>query len=190
MARAARLLDRRTARCHTARRPRLDPPSGCQTPDAISGGLVISVGPDEFIFAGTGLVITFETETPSDVSVASMLSFPSLCMSSKFLTMDYPFPTAGLGVSLHGFGPWRLPGHGDNRHIYCTAQNVKPPLLQRKSRASTRLTVWQLGCPSLARLHGGQGECSRAPAAKNGTGRMDCNGAIPPVRKSPLLAPF
>ena len=40
-----------------------------QTPDAISGGLVISVGPDEFIFAGTGLVITFETETPSDVSV-------------------------------------------------------------------------------------------------------------------------
>ena len=25
--------------------------------------------PDEFIFAGTGLVITFETETPSDVIV-------------------------------------------------------------------------------------------------------------------------
>ena len=40
-----------------------------QTPDAISGGLVISVGPDEFIFAGTGLVITLETETPSDVIV-------------------------------------------------------------------------------------------------------------------------
>src|SRR2546425_10669107 len=40
-----------------------------QTPDAVSGGLVISVGPDEFIFAGKGLIITFETETPSDTSV-------------------------------------------------------------------------------------------------------------------------
>jgi beta-galactosidase GanA len=40
-----------------------------QTSDAISGGVVISIAPDEFIFAGTGLVITFETETPSDVIV-------------------------------------------------------------------------------------------------------------------------
>ena len=45
------------------------PSPNTQTPDAISGGLVISVGPDEFIFAGTGLIITFETETPSDTSV-------------------------------------------------------------------------------------------------------------------------
>src|SRR3989441_12071333 len=45
------------------------PSQNTQTPDAISGGLVISVGPDEFIFAGTGLIITFETETPSDVIV-------------------------------------------------------------------------------------------------------------------------
>jgi len=45
------------------------PSPNTQTPDAISGGLVISIGPDEFIFAGTGLIITFETETPSDTSV-------------------------------------------------------------------------------------------------------------------------
>ena len=45
------------------------PSPNTQTPDAISGGLVISIGPDEFIFAGTGLIITFETETPSDVTV-------------------------------------------------------------------------------------------------------------------------
>ena len=45
------------------------PSQNTQTPDAISGGLVISIGPDEFIFAGTGLIITFETETPSDTSV-------------------------------------------------------------------------------------------------------------------------
>lgn len=37
-----------------------------QTPEGISGGLVISVGTDEFILAGTGLIVTFETETPAD----------------------------------------------------------------------------------------------------------------------------
>jgi len=53
----------------TYERPTSSTAQSAQTPDAISGGLVISVGPDEFIFAGTGLVITFETETPSDVTV-------------------------------------------------------------------------------------------------------------------------
>jgi beta-galactosidase GanA len=38
---------------------------GAPTSDAVSGGLVISVGPDEFILAGTGLIVTFETETPA-----------------------------------------------------------------------------------------------------------------------------
>jgi beta-galactosidase GanA len=31
------------------------------SPDSLSGGLVIAVGPDEFIIAGTGLIVTFET---------------------------------------------------------------------------------------------------------------------------------
>lgn len=34
-----------------------------QTPAMISGGLVIATGRDEFVFAGTGLTVTFETET-------------------------------------------------------------------------------------------------------------------------------
>jgi beta-galactosidase GanA len=37
-------------------------PSG----DAPSGGLVINVGPDEFVVAGTGLVIVFEADSPGD----------------------------------------------------------------------------------------------------------------------------
>jgi len=53
----------------TYERPTASTAQNAQTPDAVSGGLVISVGPDEFIFAGTGLIITFETETPSDTSV-------------------------------------------------------------------------------------------------------------------------
>jgi beta-galactosidase GanA len=34
--------------------------------EALSGGLVIAVGPDEFVLAGTGLVVTFEANTPGD----------------------------------------------------------------------------------------------------------------------------
>jgi beta-galactosidase GanA len=33
-----------------------------QNANVLSGGLVISVGPDEYVFAGTGLTVTFETE--------------------------------------------------------------------------------------------------------------------------------
>ena len=43
--------------------------ASAQTSEAISGGLVISAGPDEFILAGTGLIVTFETEMPSDTIV-------------------------------------------------------------------------------------------------------------------------
>jgi hypothetical protein len=45
-------------------RPSLSATQGAQTSDAVSGGLAIAVGPDEFIFAGTGLVVTFEANTP------------------------------------------------------------------------------------------------------------------------------
>ena len=34
------------------------------TAESISGGLAIAIAPDEFIFAGTGLVVTFEANTP------------------------------------------------------------------------------------------------------------------------------
>ena len=45
------------------------PAPGAQTAEAISGGLVMSVGTDEFIIGGTGLIITFETEAPSDITI-------------------------------------------------------------------------------------------------------------------------
>lgn len=37
-----------------------------QTPTVISGGLVIAIGPDEFVFAGTGMTVTFEADTRGD----------------------------------------------------------------------------------------------------------------------------
>jgi beta-galactosidase GanA len=47
----------------TYERPALAATQGAQASDAVSGGLAIAVGPDEFIFAGTGLVVTFEAHT-------------------------------------------------------------------------------------------------------------------------------
>jgi beta-galactosidase GanA len=40
-----------------------------RTSDAPSGGVVIVVGPDEFVFAGTGLIVTFDSGTPGDQNV-------------------------------------------------------------------------------------------------------------------------
>jgi hypothetical protein len=45
-------------------RPSSPVTQGAQTSDAVSGGLAIAVGSDEFIFAGTGLVVTFEANAP------------------------------------------------------------------------------------------------------------------------------
>jgi beta-galactosidase GanA len=42
---------------------------GSPTSDVVAGGLVIMIGPDEFVFAGTGITITFETETPGNETV-------------------------------------------------------------------------------------------------------------------------
>ena len=53
----------------TYERPASPAAQSAQTAEAIAGGLVISVGPDEFILAGTGLIVTFETETPGDNTV-------------------------------------------------------------------------------------------------------------------------
>lgn len=53
----------------TYERPASPATQNGQTTDAISGGLVISVGADEFIFAGTGLIVTFEDDVPSGASV-------------------------------------------------------------------------------------------------------------------------
>jgi len=44
--------------------PGAAPPA--QTGDAPTGGLAVTVGPDEFVVAGTGLVIVFEADSPGD----------------------------------------------------------------------------------------------------------------------------
>jgi hypothetical protein len=54
----------------TYERPSMPPTSeASRTSDAPSGGVVIAVGPDEFVFAGTGLVVTFDTGPPGDQNV-------------------------------------------------------------------------------------------------------------------------
>ena len=57
----------------TYERPTLST-QGAQTADAASGGLAIAVGPDEFVFAGTGLTVTFEANTagPDRVGILSV----------------------------------------------------------------------------------------------------------------------
>lgn len=50
--------------------PGAAPPA--QTNDTPSGGLVIATGPDEFVVAGTGLVIVFEADSPGDPVVGIM----------------------------------------------------------------------------------------------------------------------
>lgn len=50
-------------------RPGSFPGQAAQASDGVAGGLIISTGPDEFIIAGTGLVVTFETAPPSDTIV-------------------------------------------------------------------------------------------------------------------------
>ena len=44
-----------------------------QTPPVISGGLVIALGPDEFLFGGTGLTVTFEANAAGELT-AGILS--------------------------------------------------------------------------------------------------------------------
>lgn len=49
--------------------PGSNPGQNPQAPEGIAGGLIIATAPDEFVIAGTGLVVTFETAPPSDVIV-------------------------------------------------------------------------------------------------------------------------
>jgi len=46
--------------------PGVQTSAGSQSANILSGGLVIATGPNEFVFAGTGLTVTFEVETPGD----------------------------------------------------------------------------------------------------------------------------
>ena len=48
------------------RPPQVPVAQNAQTPTVISGGLVIALGPDEFLFAGTGLTVTFEANAAGE----------------------------------------------------------------------------------------------------------------------------
>jgi hypothetical protein len=42
-----------------------------QMPNVILGGLVIALGPDEFLFAGNGLTVPFETEPRANLPLVA-----------------------------------------------------------------------------------------------------------------------
>jgi beta-galactosidase GanA len=48
------------------RAPQVPGAQNVQTPTVISGGLVIALGPDEFLFAGTGMTVTFEANAAGE----------------------------------------------------------------------------------------------------------------------------
>jgi beta-galactosidase GanA len=50
----------------TFERPAPSAALGASSADSIPGGLVIALGPDEFLFAGTGLIVTFDGIAPGD----------------------------------------------------------------------------------------------------------------------------
>ena len=55
------------------RAPQSSVGQNAQTPAVLSGGLVIALGSDDFIIAGTGLTVTFEADSPGD-PMAGILS--------------------------------------------------------------------------------------------------------------------
>lgn len=56
-----------------------------QVSDGIAGGLIIATAPDEFVIAGTGLVVTFETAPPSDAIVGILSAQEGKFASSEWV---------------------------------------------------------------------------------------------------------
>jgi beta-galactosidase GanA len=59
-------FERQLAQPAGPQNPGVQTSAGSQSSTVLSGGLVIATGPNEFVFAGTGLTVTFEVETPGD----------------------------------------------------------------------------------------------------------------------------
>jgi len=51
-----------------------------------AGGLVIAIGPDEFLFAGTGITVTFETFVPGEATVGILSIQEGRYVDSRWLT--------------------------------------------------------------------------------------------------------
>ncbi|HEY6806371.1 MAG TPA: DUF5597 domain-containing protein [Pyrinomonadaceae bacterium] len=59
--------ERPTQNPQAAQNPGVPSGTSAQSANVLSGGLVIASAPDEFVFAGTGLTVTFEVETPGEL---------------------------------------------------------------------------------------------------------------------------
>jgi beta-galactosidase GanA len=52
----------------------------------VAGGLVIAIGPDEFLFAGTGITVTFETQAPGEATVGILSIQEGRYVDGRWLT--------------------------------------------------------------------------------------------------------
>lgn len=53
---------------------------------AVAGGLAIAIGPDEFLFAGTGITVTFETQAPGEATVGILSIQEGRYVDGRWLT--------------------------------------------------------------------------------------------------------
>ena len=56
------------------RLPQPPSPPGGRSAEGLSGGLVIAVGPDEFLFSGSGLIVTFEPQIRDNTNVGILFA--------------------------------------------------------------------------------------------------------------------
>ena len=52
----------------------------------VAGGLVIAIGLDEFLFAGTGITVTIETQTPGEATVGILSIQEGRYVDGRWLT--------------------------------------------------------------------------------------------------------
>jgi beta-galactosidase GanA len=52
----------------------------------VAGGLAIAIGPDEFLFAGTGITVTFETQAPGEATVGILSIQEGRYVDGRWLT--------------------------------------------------------------------------------------------------------
>jgi len=82
-----------------------------QNPNVLSGGLVIALGPDEYLFAGTGLTITFESPGSADPLVGLLTVDEGKYMNGQWVAgrrLNGDQTHQGRHVRLGSFGIQRV----------------------------------------------------------------------------------
>src|SRR5262249_46303263 len=91
-------------------------------------------------------------QTPSEACIASMLSLPSFCMSSRFLTIELSAFPGRLAACANVGAAFRVPtGYRAGKLPYIALHNksqVEVRKCNRRVANSDHLTLWQRPSPS------------------------------------------